>query len=384
MANTQPITQRFSTIFGDTVVVNRNADIETSFQYNIATNDVSTTTANGGTATQEESQAKLSTGTNANGAITLESVKTTRYRVGYEVYSFFTAMFETGGVANTIQRIGIFNDNDGFYVGYNGLDFVVGRLVEGTPIEVTKENFNGDERIQDKANIFDLTKLNVFRISYGWLGAANIVFQILSPEGEWITMHIFEIPSTLTRPHTSNPTVPFSAKIVKTNADSTDVILKTASWCAGTNGPALSEADRFFSTTGTVTTTTEAVVLNLQNPTTFQSIINRVSMELLIGSFAADGVKSAVIRFYKNLSITAPTWTDIDSVNSVIKKDIVGTVTPNVANLEIPIVLGKEHSEVIRLENLGLILRPGETLTVTASSANSTIINLGLRWKELF
>jgi hypothetical protein len=54
--------ESFNTVFGDKIVVERLADVEEQFHYNISTSTLTTTVVASGTATSDADMAKLSTG----------------------------------------------------------------------------------------------------------------------------------------------------------------------------------------------------------------------------------------------------------------------------------------------------------------------------------
>jgi hypothetical protein len=384
MANSEGKTQKFASIFGDNIVTPRHADVEEQFQYNINTKTLTDSSANGGTVTQANSMAVLSSGTNTNGQAILASKKIIRYRPGFEGYALFTALFETGGVAGAKQFAGPNTTLDGYYVGYSGTDFVVGRRIGGTDTEVTRENWNGDERAKSPANLIDFTKLNIFRITWGWLGSAPITFELMLSNGEFIELHTFETAGQTTAPHSNNPMLPIRFDITKTSG-ATNIIVKTASWNGGMMGDDEGAEDRFF--TGHVDTgavSTQQVLFSLENQATFQSKANRVEVELVLVNASTDGTKSVELAIYKNLAITSPSWTNIDATNSVMRIDTAGTVTPAAANLEFEFGLAKVDSVLLNSEDLGLILEPGETYTITGASASNNDIHLAIRWKEHF
>ena len=82
------------------------------------------TRLNGGTATIDSNRLKLSTGAAANRLAMSLSRKALKYNPGQGAMVRFTALFTTG-VANSTQLIGIGDQNDGFFFGYNASTFGV-------------------------------------------------------------------------------------------------------------------------------------------------------------------------------------------------------------------------------------------------------------------
>lgn len=368
-----------NTVFGDAITAERNPSILVQFQYNIADRDVTTTVANGGTVTQTDAMAVMSTSVTSNGSAIMESTKRVRYLPGCEMYAYFTVLWENGGVANATQYAGLFNTTDGYFVGFNGTDFGVGYRRNSTDTFVTQGNFNGN-----KLEGFDFTKINIFRISLGWLGTAPITFEYCTPDGQWGIMHTFELPNTLTQPHSFNPVLPICFEATKTSG-SDDIVMKTASWNAGVAGMESHVSDRYFTgLIGPIAVTSEQVLINFQNMANFQGKTNQVTAEGVRIGISTDGNKNALLKIYKNLPITSPTWTDVDSTNSIMQTDTVGTVTPSDANLLWDYPLAKTDSVIDDISGLDFTIGPGETVTITGQSASTNDITFTARWRELF
>jgi hypothetical protein len=366
--------------FGEGIVGQRISDVLELFQYNINTETLTSTVANGGTVTQADSMAILTSSTATNGAAQLQSKHVVRYRAGHEVYSIFTSLWANGGVAGATQYIGLFNGTDGFFLGYNGTDFVVGRRKDS--VDTTVSTFNGSAEF---TNRFDPTKLNIFSITFGWLGTAPVNFYWMNPEGKLVLIHQMQLPNTLTGPTVTNPVLPVCMDITKTSG-ATSIVMKSGSWHGGVIHNGIDKvSDRFFSKIISATTvSTEAVLINFQNVSTFQSKTNLIDVEGALLEAASDGTKIGLVKIYRNLAITSPSWTNVNATNSVIQTDVAGTVTPSDNNLLLALTLGRTDSKLINLKDLDFVLHPGETLTVTAQSTANMDFSFFLRWAEHF
>jgi hypothetical protein len=366
-----------TTIFGEQIVTVQHASLLESFQYHINTKTIMTTVTNGGTVTQNDSMAVLSSSTATNGSARIETKKRLRYRPGSEGYAIFTTLFENGGVAGATQFAGIFDNTDGYFLGFNGTDFCVGRRKDSVNYLTTDVN-------QDFLAKYDPTKLNIFVIKYAWLGTTPITFYWLDNSGKWIQIKRLDIANTLTAPSISNPQLPMAVEVIKTSGAS-DIVIKTGSWNCGTSqeNPDIGNSD--FSWRASATgVTTENVLVNFRNKTTFQGVTNKVRITLLYMSGSSDGTKPASIKVYKNLAIGGtPSWSSRDS-NSIMEIDTAGTVTPNINALEFSLELGKTDSIAIELFKLDIHIDPTETLTVTGESANASDLVFFLRWHEQF
>ena len=370
----------FNTIFGEHITALRHTEILEQFQYNINTNTLTTAVANGGTVTQADSMAVLTSSTATNGSANLASKQSLRYRPGHEGYVFFTAMWPNGGVAGAKQYIGLLDANDGYFLGYNGTNFVVGRRDATT--DYTTSDFNEDQEFTAK---FDNTKLNIFMITYGWLGVAPIQFWWMNEKGQYILIHKMKTPNVLTKPSISQPAVPVSMNITKTSG-ATSIIMKSSSWHAGISHDGDVKGDRWFSGTISKTgVTTEAVIVSFQNLTTFQGRANKVKVVGKLFGMSADSTKNSIIKIYKNLAIGGtPSWSNVDATNSVMQIDTAGTVTPSASALEFSFPMAKNEAKEIDVSTFEIFLLPGETSTITGQGAQSTDFTFTARWAEGF
>jgi hypothetical protein len=373
----------FNSTFGDKIVAERITNIVVSFNYNISDEDVKTTLVDTGTATAADSMLSASSGTGTTGAVNIESVDVVRYIPGRESFAYFTAMFPNGGVATSTQHIGLFASQDGFYLGYTNTNLIVGYRRDSVDTEVISTSWNGSPRVLTE---FDFAKLNIFRISYGWLGTAPVNFEIMTATGEWLLMHQFPFPGTLTTTIVLNPTLPICIDVTKT-AGAEDIIVKSASWSAGTQGSATTKQERTKTVSNSVTgITTEVLIINVRNQANFQGIENRVVARSFVLAITTDGPKPVTLRVYKDLTIATPTWVDVDATNSVLQTDILGTPTYDLTKLEDVLTFGRIDSQVFIIDPKGAVLiRPGEDLTISAESSGAgSDVTLAIRYQELF
>lgn len=228
--------------FGKLQTVNSLNDIDVQFFRDVPANLVTVTSATGGTAVTSTGLMQLATSTGTTGAAKAVTLDLVQYRAGGEVYALFTAAWLSGGVATSSQRIGLYDDNNGFFMGYEATAFGVTvrqNAVDGT--QTAKASFNVDTLVGAAGSKYtragvpeaiDLTKLNLFRIRFGWLGAAPVKFEVASPDGEWVLFHIIRQPNSSATPHIYNPDLPITAHLVKT-AGATNIQFNTACWGAG-------------------------------------------------------------------------------------------------------------------------------------------------------
>lgn len=227
--------------FGKLQVVSSLNDIDVQFFRDVPANLVSITTANGGTASQTTGLMQLATSTAATGEAKAVSLDNVLYRSGGEVYAIVTAAWLDGGAAGCSQRVGLYDTNNGFFVGYEGATFGVTVRTGASDTQTAQASFNVDTLTGAAGSKFtragvaeaiDLTKLNLFRIRFGWLGAAPIRFEVASPDGEWVLFHIIRQPNLSATPSIQSVDLPITAHLVKTSG-ATNFRFNTACWGAG-------------------------------------------------------------------------------------------------------------------------------------------------------
>lgn len=249
-------------LFGSAITGSRYNQLEIDFSTADPDNitDITVTKTNGGDATSASGQAVFSTGTNATGGIKAVTDLSIVYRPHTETYAAFSTIFSTG-VANSYQRIGIYDSNNGFFIGYEGTDFGLTIRKSGSDTRVNQGSFNKDLLDGGAASKYtrngvpealDPTKDNLYRIRYGWLGASGIYYEILSPDQVWVTFHIYRTINTGTIPSIANPNLPITLDAKKTSG-ATNIIMYSACWAAGTTS-------NFQKVTDTITDNTLATL----------------------------------------------------------------------------------------------------------------------------
>lgn len=230
-----------SDVLGVAVTGQRNNEIEISFFSSFNTDLITNTTASGGSATITNGHARYRTGANATGAAKGVSVYSCKYRPAHEQYAYFTAAF-TAGAASSYQRIGIYDTNNGFFIGFENTSFGVTLRSNAVDTFIARASWNGDPLDGSAGSKFtrggvpeaiNLTYSNLFRIRFAWLGSANILFEVFSPDGGWILFHDIRIPNSQLDPSIRNPNLPMTVDVAKTSGAS-DLSIYTACWGAGT------------------------------------------------------------------------------------------------------------------------------------------------------
>jgi len=359
-----------------------------TFNYNINSDYITTTLVSGGTATQANSMAILSTGVANNGSAKIATLKVLHYSPGLGALARFTAIFTTGA-ASSQQIIGLGDDTDGFYFGYNGTVFSILRIQNGTLNWTSQTNWNGDKMNGSGPSgmILDTAKGNVYTIQYQWLGFGVINFYLTSTTtGQPILVHRIQYPNTAIVPSVYNPSFPLTAKVIN-SGNTSNIVLQTPSAMAFCEGDGNSQAivtRNSINASIFLNTPTNRNVITLLNTSTFAGKTNRTRVLLDFVSTSIAGERGVLFKILRNATFgTTLTYTSINANTSVIQYSSTSSSATGgiqIFSFENPINGGSQ----LLLSSLNIFLAPGETLTLQATSTQDTQLDCSLSWDELW
>jgi hypothetical protein len=371
--------QAFNAIFGDRVVSSRTPDVLVQFQYGISTRDCVTTLTGDGAASASGAVATISAGGTNTGTATVRSIHTLRYQPGFDGYAFFTAAF-SAATAGSYQKIGLFDTDNGFYIGQVDGVFGYGFRTGGV------DTFTAATGM--KWNEFNPAKVNIFRINFGWLGVAPDFFEVYGTSANgWDLIGKVEVVNRQLVPSIVQPVQPIRAEVGRTSGSGA-VNLKTISWSAGRIqsfiGPLPSDRGNAISANKSGITT-ETNVVTIKNATTFATLTNKIASMIDFISASCDGAKPVTIKMKMNATLGgSPSYANIDANNSVMSYDTAGTTVTGGTQI-LSFQLATNGSERILISDvLDIHIMPGDTLTFSATSSNSAHVFIDVRWRELF
>jgi hypothetical protein len=377
-----------STAFGEQQVAELTPMAGWTFAYNVNADLVTSTVAGSGDISGSAGFAVLSTTAATDSSAKIETKLPVRYIPGQGALIRFACLF-TEGVEGSTQIIGVGDDNDGFFFGYNGATFGVMRRYDGTdnwtPITDWEYAATGSYWI----NALDFTKGNVFQIQFQWLGSGEIKFFIENKAtGGFEQVNRIEFANANTTTSILNPTLPIMAEVANTTNDSA-IVLKTASamgFCEGKveNPPPPHPLALPRTLTASDTTiTTEHNLLTLSNQATWQSKTNRIRAQVRTLSVATDGSKPAIVRLIKDTTLGGtPSYSDYSANTSPIQYDTAGTTITG-GTVVFSATLDKVDSQIFDIDRWGVFLAPGEKLTLSVQSSVATDATAAINWVDL-
>ena len=392
-----------NTITQEQLVAMRTDNINVQFQYNVPVNedsgDVDSVTSGTGSISHQDSMAVVSSGTGV-GFACVESKDSIRYFPGHEFAAEMTAFSlpdSVGSEPNTYARWGIGDVNGvGDAMTFAVVDGVFGAVFRSEGVEqfIPQSDFNLDKLDGTGPSGFDINsdKLDLYTFRGGWYGILPLTYGVFATRFGYITAHIIDETNTVTSPHLSNPTLPMFIEAGRTSGTGSDIQVKSASWRGGISGqkPESTLADRKQIVTieeKTISANADVPIITLKNKTTFQGKTNHVRVRYGTLSIFTDGNKPVIFKVFKNGTLTGENFNDKNPATSVVEYDVDATAyTPSTDPVG-GVVMGKVDTTRINLlgkDDVVLAAYPGETITLTARSSNSSDITMFFRWVDEF
>jgi len=385
--------------FGDMLTAAITPLMQLDFVYGINTQTGTSTVANSATVDTNASRLRLQTGTDAAGSAVFQSRRPIKYRPGQGVVGRFTTVF-TAGAASSTQIVGIGDDVDGYFFGFNGTAFGILHRNATTDTWVAQTAWNGDKCDGTGASGFtwDKTKGCVCQVKYAWLGFGNATFWVQDPQTtRWILCHTLRYQNSSASTQLSNPNLKFYAQAVN-SGNTTNLTI----YC-GSVGVFLCGERSFVGSpkwamdSYKATITTETCLLNLRNATTYNGVTNRSLVRIQTITFssaaAAAAAAAAFLRFKIGATIggspsytgvsgsTADGGVTITSGSSVASYDTAGTTVTGGTFIH-SIGAGDSSNSFIDLTDAGIYIAPGEILTISGFSSSSATLGCSVNWTE--
>lgn len=117
--------------FGEIYVTNLEPIVEMDFVYGINPHKTDTITRGNALVTSNTPFVDINSSTDATGFASIKSVNLANYRPGQGIDVRFTTIFDTA-VADSIQIVGVGDESNGFFFGYNGTSFGILRRTDGS------------------------------------------------------------------------------------------------------------------------------------------------------------------------------------------------------------------------------------------------------------
>ncbi len=375
------------TAFGDLRNAELTPQVALTFEYNINVDMINVSTLTSGVATQGAAKLNLDTGIAVDGYAAISSIGVLKYRAGLGALARFTGAF-TPGIVNAQQIIGVGNQENGFFFGVESTAGEFGILHRNKAVGdtwIVQENWNHDtmKGAGPSGMNLDISKLNVFEVSFQYLGAGQISFYIEDENTGFFTLvHHIDYANSFTETSLGNPSLPLLAE-VQNIGNTSRVVLQSGSMAGFVEGKNIVTGPT-FSFSNTKTHSTETPLLSIRSKTTYQSVVNTVNGIMRLLSVANDVNQLATFRIYEDTTLGGtPAWKDISAPTSVMESDIDATSVTG-GRLKSVFSVGKDSGDSFNLKDLNIIMKPGSIYTITSESGASGEMGASLTWVEDF
>jgi hypothetical protein len=389
------------TAFSEISVANPHPVSQISFEYGVNTQIMTTSVTGTGTVTTANSLLSVSTGASASSSAQLISRRYLKYRAGQGALGRGTMLF-TAGVANSKQYAGVGNASltDGFFFGYNGTQFGIFHINNGSETFTAQSSWNVDT-MDGSANISNPsgqnlipTNGNVWQIKYQYLGFGCIYFYVEHAEdGEFALVHIIKYPNSNITTSLANPSLNLVWRVVNTS-NTSNIVLKAGSGALFLEGTRhfLGPKNGIDNNKSNITTLTN--ILTIKNATTYNTVTNRAQVRIKTISVAYDG-GNGVATLQVILGATlggTPSYTTINGTTgdngatitngqSVVSYDTAGTTITG-GTVIFNRTLSRNNSADLDLESLDIFCGPSETLTFAVKTTAAGVCSVAVNWIE--
>ena len=388
------------TAFGDLRTAELSPVLQISFEYTVTNTEIGTIEVlNSGTVTQADAMVVVSTGTTTGSNAEWETRRHAKYRAGLGGVMRFTTLF-TQGIAGTEQIVGLADvegvtasHKNGYAVGFSGEDFGFFRWQNDVLFFVPLTSWNDPlDGTGASGMTIDPTKLNVFFIQFQYLGAGAVKIWVEDDlTGGMILAHTLLYANLNITPSVFNPNFHMMVR-VDNGATTSNMIAKSASMAYFIEGKTeYTELQQPQTGTGQKTKTSitaERAILTVRNKSTYASKVNflDVLLENITSSIEAGSANNlGAVRLVRNATLGGtPSWSDLDTNNSLLEIDTSGTTVTGGKELFSSPLAGKNDRFGVNATDYKIILAVGDTITLAGKSSNSATITGSMLFKELF
>lgn len=260
--------------------------------------------------------------------------------------------------------------------------------VAGTDTWVPQTEWNGDKCDGTGASGFVLNpqRGNVYQIGVQYLGYGTVAMQIEvipanSNNPSFVTVHTFRHNNTLTVPHISQPSSPFTMAAYSSGS-TTDVSVKVGSFGGFIEGQKLLNGPRMsYGNVAGVTSSTSAYkpLFTVRNDYVYASRANQSVVNLLSVNGAAKS-NTGITTFYliKNATLTGPTNFTQFATTSPTYIDSASTGCTFSTNDQVVFSFTvSESGQFTQMFEDDVTLQPGESITLAVRSVTATAVCIG-------
>jgi hypothetical protein len=233
---------------------------------------------------------------------------------------------------------------------------------------------------------FDPTNLNIYKVSYGYLGTANIDFSIYNPNtGRFVLVHRQKFTDNSSVTNLGSPDMKIGWTAASLGSTGTNLTVTGASAKISIEGQDIVTNNTYAADNSvTSVSTTLTNIITIKNRTIYGDRFNLGKIFPLDVSIDNDHNKGSIIELYVNATLGGTTNFQYENeFNSIALVDKAGTTVTGGTLVDAFTVPAAGDAEV-DIKKLSLKLNPEDTITVAAKtiSGSSTAITGALVWQE--
>lgn len=347
------------------------------------------------------------TDTTINNASRLTSLKNFRYQPGKSQLIMQTLSLVNPDDANCDKRWGYFDDGNGIFWGVINGVFGVGIRNNGVDTFVPQTSFNRD-KLDGTGDLLldtDLTKSQIYYISFQFLGVGIVEMGIYCRDGRIIPAHVFQNANTFTYSYMQTALLPIRCEVENTGVPSAacgiNVLCATVN-SEGGNEPLYTVVNSVSNNEFTATNSADEIpILTIRAKSDIGGVRNKVEAVPLTLSLGCED-KAAIVRVRENSTLTNAGYNSVGNQSSIEYVDKVADATlaftglPD-GNIVDTFVMNKDQSTVIDLTNQFAANKQSlnynnadfkESLTITiqragGQAATNTSVLSSITWAEI-
>jgi hypothetical protein len=233
---------------------------------------------------------------------------------------------------------------------------------------------------------FDPTKINIYKIQFGYLGVANINYSIYNPfTGLYVLVHRVEWANTQTITHLGSPDLKMGWTSASLGASGTNLIVQGASASLMSEGDEILPNDTHAVdvSKGSVDTTLTSIV-TIKNRVVYADRINLAKINPLRVTIENDHTKGLIVEIYVNSVIAGTQNYQYESeFASVGLYDSAGTTVTG-GELVDAVTVPAAGQTTLDLSQTFPAILPGDTYTIAAKTVSGTgaTVTTTVTWGE--
>jgi len=233
---------------------------------------------------------------------------------------------------------------------------------------------------------FDPTKINIYKIEYGYLGVANINYSIYDPNtGQFVLVHRGKFANVNTATHLGSPDLKVGWTAASLGSSGTNLTVTGGSGQIAVEGQRILAGSSFAADNSVSSvSTTLTNILTIKNRIVYGDRFNLGKIIPISASLDNDHNKGAIVELRINATLGGtPNYQYEDEYNSLGLVDKAATTVTD-GTLVDAFTVPAGGDATVDLSKLSDILNPEDTLTLAAKtiSGTSTAMTGALVWKE--